>query len=524
MRCRSSFLTCTSGFTFAALCVCLPVLSGCGAKSFFDQSELSRNEGGRLVVPILTSIDPIDEAETEFVGSQEVKPEDLKVVASDYVIGRNDLITVSVFDLVNGGIESVRTSRVSETGMLTLPGMPDPIKASGLTEAELQKSIVEAYRASGILQKAQVSVQVVEQRQRTFNITGAVARPGQYVILDTDFRLLNAIIQAGGETYPSDYLYVIRKAASEKPSTQPSTTQPEKRPTTVPTVDPLAPRSEAAGARPIFAMEEPSKSATSGDAPKPVTTAPAATTPPDERRFIFLDGKPVLTDPKTGDPVQQPSLDMPHGSVTQPSNGAANTAVPTANPNTAVGGTSTAGPSTSGANDVIISQPAFEFGSSIGQEEQRVIRVPYKELRNGDLRYNIVVRPNDVIIIPLPTQGFYYMGGHFQAPGVFNLTGQHITLKQAVISARMLDGYAVPKKTDVIRRIGADREVFVRMDLQRIFEGRQPDVFLKANDVVQVGTDWYPPFLAALRGAFRLTYGFGFLYDRNYAPEQKQQN
>jgi len=32
---------------------------------------------------------------------------------------------------------------------------------------------------------------------------------------------------------------------------------------------------------------------------------------PDERRFIFLDGKPVLTDPKTGEPVTQPALDMP---------------------------------------------------------------------------------------------------------------------------------------------------------------------------------------------------------------------
>ena len=62
------------------------------------------------------------------------------------------------------------------------------------------------------------------------------------------------------------------------------------------------------------------------------------------------------------------------------------------------------------------------------------------------------------------------------------------------------------------------------MNLERIFEGRQPDVFLKANDVVVVGTDWYPPFLAAIRGAFRLTYGFGFLYDRNYAPQQRFAN
>jgi polysaccharide export outer membrane protein len=501
VRCRLAFLTYTRGITLAALASGLIFLSGCGAKSLLDQSELSRNQGGRLVVPILSSIDPIDEAETEFVGSQEVKPDDLKVVAADYVIGRNDLITVSVFDLVNGGIESVRTSRVSETGMLTLPGMPDPIKAAGLTEADLQKSIVEAYRSSGILQKAQVSVQVVEARGRTFNITGAVSRPGQYVILESDFRLLNAIIQAGGETFPSDYLYVIRKTTSEKPSTQPSATQPQKAaPTTAPSVDPLAPRSEAVQARPIFAVEEPAQT-TTPPAPKPVTPEPAAPQPPpDERRFIFLDGKPVLTDPKTGQPVAQPALDMPQIPTTQPAN-------PVTTP------------------DVIITQPqpAFEFGSSLGQEETRVIRVPYKELRNGDLRYNIIVRPNDVIIIPLPSQGFYYMGGHFQQPGVFNLTGQHITLKQAVISARMLDGYAVPRKTDVIRRIGNDKEVFVRVDLERIFEGRQPDIFLKSNDVVQVGTDWYPPFLAALRGAFRFTYGFGFLYDRNYAPEQKQQ-
>jgi len=488
VRCRSAFLINTNGFTLAALTAGLLILNGCGAKSWLDQSELSRNQGGRLVVPILTSIDPIDEAETEFVGSQEVRPDDLKVVATDYVISRNDLINVSVFDLVNGGVESVKTTRVSETGTLSVPGMPDPVKAAGLTEADLQKSIVQAYRESGILQKAQVSVQVVEARGRTFNITGAVQRAGQYVILESDFRLLNAIIQAGGETYPSDYLYVIRKTNSEKPVASP-TTQPEKRPTTNPTVDPLAPRSEAVHARPIFAVEEPTKP--TAEPAKPPTAAPAS----DERRFIFLEGKPTLVDSKTGEPVTQPAVDLPR--------------IPTSQPTT--------------PTDITISQPAYEFGSSLGQDETRVIRVPYKELRNGDLRYNIVIRANDMIIIPLPTQGFYYMGGHFQQPGVFNLTGQHITLKQAVISAHMLDGYAIPKKTDVIRRIGADREVFVRVDLERIFEGRQPDVFLKANDVVQVGTDWYPPFLAAIRGAFRLTYGFGFLYDRNYAPQQKIQ-
>src|SRR5205823_14293350 len=62
VRCRSAFLNCSNGFALVALAASLLVLSGCGAKSFLDQSELSRNQGGRLVVPILTSIDPIDEA------------------------------------------------------------------------------------------------------------------------------------------------------------------------------------------------------------------------------------------------------------------------------------------------------------------------------------------------------------------------------------------------------------------------------------------------------------------------------
>ena len=42
MRCRSAFLINTNGFTLAALAI-LILLNGCGAKSWLDQSELSRN-------------------------------------------------------------------------------------------------------------------------------------------------------------------------------------------------------------------------------------------------------------------------------------------------------------------------------------------------------------------------------------------------------------------------------------------------------------------------------------------------
>ena len=36
-----------------------------------------------------------------------------------------------------------------------------------------------------------------------------------------------------------------------------------------------------------------------------------------------------------------------------------------------------------------------------------------------------------------------------------------------------------------------------------------------------VGTNALAPFVAALRGAFRITYGFGFLYDRNFADSNQ---
>ena len=42
-------------------------------------------------------------------------------------------------------------------------------------------------------------------------------------------------------------------------------------------------------------------------------------------------------------------------------------------------------------------------------------------------------------------------------------------------------------------------------------------VTLKPDDQILVGTNAVAPFIAAIRGAFRATYGFGFLYDKNFA-------
>jgi protein involved in polysaccharide export with SLBB domain len=115
--------------------------------------------------------------------------------------------------------------------------------------------------------------------------------------------------------------------------------------------------------------------------------------------------------------------------------------------------------------------------------------------------------------------GEYYMDGHITRPGAYTLTGRKIDLQMAVAAAGGYDSVAIPARTEIIRRIGEDQKVYALVDLDKISAGQQPDIYLKPNDVVRVGTNAIAPFLASFRNAFRLTYGFGFLYDRNYGPD-----
>ncbi|MGB7158960.1 MAG: hypothetical protein WBD40_12885, partial [Tepidisphaeraceae bacterium] len=158
------------------------------------------------------------------------------------------------------------------------------------------------------------------------------------------------------------------------------------------------------------------------------------------------------------------------------------------------------------------------------QGDTRTIRVSMEALRDGDMNQNVVIRPKDIIIIPTPRSEVYYMGGHVAAPGAYNMIpGNRLTLMDAVIAARMLDGVAIPARTDIVRRRG-DEKMWVRVDMDKIFAGQQPDIYLRENDNILVGTNGVAPFIAAFRNAFRVTYGFGFLYDRNFAYDNNDQN
>ena len=70
---------------------------------------------------------------------------------------------------------------------------------------------------------------MAEARARTFSILGAVAAPGQYAILNSDFRVLDALVLARDVNAQGiDDIYIVRQIASSEPASRPPS-RPEAR-------------------------------------------------------------------------------------------------------------------------------------------------------------------------------------------------------------------------------------------------------------------------------------------------------
>lgn len=488
--------TCRASATAFLLLLSFCLIGGCSAPSFFDQTEMGRYPKTPLLVPILDNLDTgYEEGDARFATATGVRPRDLNPIASDYVISKNDFLLVSITDLQGPGIETYKQVRVSESGNLSLPYIKQ-IKAAGLTEAALEEAIAQTYKDLNLIDRAQVSVSVQEARGRTFTITGAIVAAGQYAIYDSNFRMLDALALARGVSSQGvENIYVVRKLEMD-PEAQETAPDLAPAPATQPAPDILVPQSRATPnprdaqsravpARKVALLKTQAQEATANQ-PVPADVPQTAPSGEQEGRIVVLEGKPVQVDGTEMPPTEPVAEPAP-----EPVDEA---------------------PSTQG----------FEFNELQEPGDLRIIRVNYEALQRGELKYNIIIRPQDMIIVPDPVVGEYYMGGHVQRTGVYSLTARKITLKQAIISAGMLDQLAVPWNTSLTRRIGPSREISVRVNLTKIFAGQEPDMYLKPYDQVMVGTDFWAPFLAAARNGFRVTYGFGFLYDRNFAPENNQ--
>jgi polysaccharide biosynthesis/export protein len=508
-------------------------LGGCesclktGWERLTDPSAMVRSPEQNLTNPIYTSASSADETQELAPGATAPTEDDLKYSTKDYIIGAGDVLDISVLDLFSEGLETVLRRQVTEGGMIDLPLLPEKIKADGLTQAQLQERIVQGY-SPDILKNPTVAVTLVLQKQDIFSIIGAVARPGTYNRTKKDMRLLEAIAAAGGTVQTNiRWLYVIRpapasplqeKAASAKPPAIELPPLP-----TIPPEQPSGPVAPMPGNAVTPALPTP-PAVVPATKPGATGTAPADADKNLKELNKALPGLDEMA-PRAATPASAPS------DVGQMQSDRNVKYIHSSSMSTRVeqNAPTAKSPSGEGAGPVrplnlprqtATSKPSddpFNWKKSMQLDGARIIAIDIYRLNEGNPRMNIIIRDNDIINIPPLEQGEFYVMGEVLRPGVYSLTGRRVTVKMAVAAAGNLSQIAWPSNSILIRRIGDNQEQLIPINVEAIFHGEQPDMFLKADDVVAVGTHWAANFMAVFRNAFRLTYGFGFIYDRNFS-------
>lgn len=443
----------------------------------------------------------------------EPTPDDLIPDFSDYRIGPGDQISIVVDDLINPGLREEFVGEVSSTGYVRIVTVGS-FKVTERTEQEVEQEIRAFLKDTGKLNDPVVRVFVQVRRQKYFSIIGAVGQSGPYALTEPDTRLLDVLALARDTEATVKRLYVIRRSESgggtagghgQKPAFEPPAEPQDGKPFVIPPpVDedgpPPSPSSaflSTAGGANLAQDSQPAgktRDQFEDDAldqllnPKPKgDTQPANVKKADDRPF-----GPLIYDPQTGQPIQvkpektKEELEQPAERTTAP----------------------------------VAKQPGFNWDDVPEFElQQRVIEIDIAALKNGDPRYNIVVRNRDVINVPIDT-GVFYLMGEINRPGVYSIGGREITIKQAVSIAGGFAPLAWPSNCELIRREeGTDKQITTPLNIDRIFAGLESDVILRDGDIVNVGTHVVAPFLYVVRNSFRFTYGFGFVYDRNFADK-----
>jgi polysaccharide biosynthesis/export protein len=548
-------------FLAVAVAVVGAILSGCTGPDIgrfangYDTDNIILKDQKRIIFPIVSKenywIQKDVVPEEQFPGPT---PGDLKSPEADYILGPGDLIELTVFELMAPGQPYAVIKSISQSGQISFPYL-GTVKVSGLTTRGLEEKLADMLDPDYI-RDPQVSVFVREYRNLNVAVLTGLSRPGLYPMAKQDMTLLELVAMAGGVIQMvEDYGYVIRKytpdevdllmiesglppekdgAEKPKKGTVGEEAKPGEKPAEkpVPVVAPKAgekpaeaapkpaPKAGEVGAdvralsdlekmaegeKPPVKKIEAAEAAAEKAAPKagapvaPVPDAASATVAKNAEEignWFWSDDRWVQIKPKTPVPGTDPA-------AVPPVKDATGTAVATAE----------AEPS-----QAMLEAKLRRLGVVQGAGQlRRIIRFDVRALQAGDPTQNVVLRDGDVVVIPAPPMGDFFMAGEVARPGVYSLTGRKITLLQAVAAAGGLTAVAVPWRTEVVRRLSESEEEIFYVDLYKIARGEVPDFYLQPEDLVRVGTDQSAIFSAVLRNAFRATYGVGGVYDMNFA-------
>jgi protein involved in polysaccharide export with SLBB domain len=531
-------------------------LAGCGDK-FWDPTQLGRFRETPAVNVILDSLGVAEETPSTWEGAEEPRPADVIAYETDYTFSPGDIVRVSIFELLQERTLYTNDFYVTETGKISIPEV-GVIEVAGLTEPQLEDRIYDEL-SPGLLRDPSVSVVMIDSEKRMFSIKGqAVNAPGRYPIPRNSFRLNDALALSRAETqFNVSYVYVSRdltgsEAESEpgggeiKPAEQLQYEIPEDE-----MLEIIAPRAQKPSGGNEFvitssemgtASELPDLAAPEGlesvfdELEKSVDVPAERVEDVEDLRWEFHDNQWIQVGVKKPKPSEKPLEKKEEGfvisekeTIAEPIEEKAgriewifdeeeNKWVPVqvgeVPPEVKVDKRRLP------ESGVLKEKAPEDFlwdQIGTGGVQTRVIRIPTEKLMGGDPRYNIMIRPGDIIEVPVDVIGEFYIMGNVNNQGVVVLTGRPMTLKMAIAAAGGLGPLAWPKRCEVARRIGKNKEEIVMVDLDKIASGEQPDFFIKHHDLINVGTHPTARWRAVLRNAFRATYGFGFIYDRNFA-------
>ena len=476
-----------------ACLVWLLPLAGCEVNSYFDPSRTGRFMETPTTMPILDRIDVIEPSQDLWGQTTSVRPEDLVPSNLNYRLHPGDTVRVEIYELYQQGQWYPYTRTVDAGGYIRNPELGDSL-AAGMTAQQLQDEI-EMLLARKVMSHPTVHVAIESNTAFTYTIHGHIISPGRFTLRDPNLRVLEALAMAGGAPLSTRKLYIVRKVSLSddllphyEREREPSGGSSDSKGSSV-DIESLIKQLDDADIKPspsaYGAADEPMIDIDDLQAPRIRTPQAvdvddleqAAGAPTDgDNAFIYVPEKKEWVRVEGSD-VQQAVADELDAERRDPSK----------------------------APDLVL---------------ERVIEIPYQQLMHGDNSYNAIIRPNDQIYVDGPPVGIVYIDGEVTRPGVYTLPqSDKLTLSRLIAAAGGLGALAIPDRVDVTRIVGEDREATIRLNLAAIRRRTEPDVYMKANDHVIVGTNWMAYPLAVFRNGLRMSYGFGFLLDRNFGND-----
>ncbi len=506
-------------------------MGGCEVDSYLDPSVVGYWEHTATSVPILERLAAIEELPQDQIETSEPAREDLIAEAMAYRLGPSDEVEVQIENFSQSARTDVIPAIVDQRGYINFPKVGS-LYVLGKTDAEVTEIIARVIREKEILANPKVLVTVSAQRQQTFSVTGGVANPGGYFIPKPDYRLLEALTAAGGVSESAQKILVIRQvplsdevrgisappASPEVPTVVPETAPPVKPEDVKDIMNEILEKGEKGAGAPgspgvmgrkaggTLGAVGGAGAGKPGGTPGPLNANAGTARQPEKKPEIDLVDERL--------PGNSPAASPQPETVATPARAKTKWVFINGQWTKQTLGSPRATPTAPSID------PLAKENIAADVMTQRVIEVPAQRLLAGHADVNIVIRPGDVIRVPVPDTGLYYIEGAINNPGAYGIppTGK-ITLQQAIAAANGLAGQAIPSRVDITRRIANDREATIRLDYGAIANKSQPNVYIKPDDVINIGTNFWAFPLAVFRQGIRASYGFGFLLDRNFGGE-----